>query len=170
MSEVFGAEPFARFAREFERVVVSVLAKVGLVAPKPPKEIGPHESRELALFLEGRKPLVLLSEWDDCAAFDGLVEQGGACLRTACVPIKLRREGFAGRVFGLTEMSEHELRFYAAPADHWRLEAIATIYASHFGKRRFTEFEHATIGWLLGYSEGEIAAFLDWRRKLHRRG
>lgn len=51
---------------------------------------------------------------------------------------------------------------YTTPGQEWRLEALRALYLAGGPK---TSFDHAVIGWLLGYSNEDIEAFLD----LHER-
>jgi len=162
MSEDTRLRLVAEVARAAAHISAPLLRVLGLSRRHAPPGIGPHEGRELALFIEGRKPLAILDQWGDHSGFDRLVAEGRACLHTILVPIRVRRTDIPGRLLGLSKPAKAELRFYASQGNEWRLQAIANIYTSHSGLRQFTTFEHATIGWLLGYSDVEIAAFLEW--------
>lgn len=126
---------------------------------KPPASIGPHEGRELQLMLAGMKPLALVSNSYRWSPFDKAVATGQLIAASVQVPMHQLRRDLLGRLFGLFEPGLAEVRFYALPQHEARLRALCEIYAHP--RPAFGEFQHATIGWLLGYTDVEIAAFLD---------
>ena len=56
--------------------------------------------------------------------------------------------------------------YYALPAEEWRIDALQELNRIVREKLRpWTEEDEIATGRLLGYSEGEIAAFLKWRAR-----
>lgn len=129
-----------------------------------PAGIGPHEGRELELLLSGRKPLALV-HGRDFRGFDAAVQEGKLIAAAVRVSVPYQREGVLGWLLRQREHGHVELRFYARTAEEGRLKTICGIFHDRCGSG-FTVYEHATIGWLLGYSDMEIATFLEhWQRQ-----
>lgn len=126
--------------------------------PDIPKEIGPHDGRELALMLVGDKPLAMFSDivpspynWPD-AAFEPY----------ASARVLVKKEFLEDRPEG------HTVRhlFYALPDEAWRIEEAYSLSLMHFDKPRDEADECcARLGHLLGYSEGEVQAFIRWTKE-----
>jgi len=129
--------------------------------PDIPKEIGPHEGRELELMLAGAKPLAMFAdivpspyEWPD-AAFEPHVAAG----RLA------KREFLTDRPDG------HIVRylFYALPDEAWRIEEAYALSLRRFDEPCGEADECcAKLGRLLGYSEHEIEIFIRWAKMSSR--
>lgn len=124
-----------------------------------PAGIGPHEGRELALMLSGRKPAAMfvdvlpLDPRAPLSLFRPYVRSGRFTMRMDVFPrrpnLRLRcvyyaRRGHGGRIARLRELNR-------------RLIA---------GGARWTDADDAETGRLLGYSERDIAAFLAHKRRV----
>ena len=129
------------------------------IAPRPdmPKEIGPHEGRELGLMLTGVKPLAMFSdivpssyEWPD-ALFEPHVSSG----------VLLKKEF-------LTELAGgHTVRhlFFALPKEAWRIEEAYALSLACFAPGSDEAYESCSqLGRLLGYGENEIQVFIQWMK------
>lgn len=128
----------------------------------PPDGIGPHEGRELELMLAGRKPAAMLSDTipTSCPipdlAFAPYVKSGAIVRRE-----EIYRK--PGDFYAL------RMVYFALPAEAWRLDALHAIHRATFnGLRLCTDADEIEIGPLLGYSEEEIQAYLDWTEKSRR--
>ncbi|WP_370152058.1 hypothetical protein [Ferrovibrio sp.] len=128
-----------------------------------PAGIGPHDGRELDLMLAGRKPLAMF--YDVVPASIELPEADFAP-HVASGRLIRREEIYPGR------SGSQPLRYiyYALPAEAPRIDRLHTINAAiHGGARKATEADDIEIGRLLGYSEAEIAAYVEHGRRLRRR-
>ena len=55
--------------------------------------------------------------------------------------------------------------YYALPHEAWRIDAMRSIEAARlFGQHPVTDKEERDIGRLLGYTDIDIARFIDWKR------
>lgn len=122
-----------------------------------PPGIGPHEGRELALMLAGRKPAAMFV---DVSPLD----------ETA--PIRLFRPHVrCGRLIGRIDhfAQRPNLRFrivyYARRGQSWRIERLRELHRGLFvAGERWTDADDIETGRLLGYAEAEIVAFLSRKR------
>ncbi len=121
-----------------------------------PEGIAPHEGRELELMLASKKPLAMFSEvlqvefpWPD-EEFAPYVEQG----------LIIKQEFIDKTSDGLYDLRH---LYYALPNEAWRIEKIHPLtLTSYGGWCEQAAADCAEIGRLLGYSEKDIQAFLDW--------
>lgn len=130
--------------------------------PDLPKGIGPHDGRELELMLAGTKPLAMFSdlipsnyEWPD-AAFEPYVSSGAL----------VKQEFLTNAQDGY-----HKVRhlYFALPKEAWRIERAHALSLLNFDIWcEEAEESCSLLGRLLGYSEKEIEAFINWARE--RRG
>ncbi len=137
-------------------------------APTPPAGVGPHEARELALMLAGKKPLAYFSEltraeldWPD----DGFAPY------VAAGRIVKREYRHLETISGAPE--EIRSLYYALPGEEWRIERAHRNRLRGYRTRDETEDDAREMGQLLGYSTTEVAAYLEWRdriRKMMRAG
>lgn len=123
-----------------------------------PKDVGPHEERELELMLAGKKPLAMFN--DDLppgmeppeVTFDPHVRAGRFIKRELVV------SGVAGFPAGF------RYYFFALPGEEWRIDRMIEINRGLFeGKVRTTPELETEIGRLLGYDEADIQVFLNRR-------
>ena len=56
--------------------------------------------------------------------------------------------------------------YYALPSEAWRIDALHAMQCGFHAGRPATDADDIEIGRLLGYSESDIAAFIEWRRDL----
>lgn len=118
--------------------------------------IGPREDRELELMLAGTKPLAMF--YDVVPASIELPEADFAPYIDA------------GRILKheTIYISAHDdvptrYIYYALPCEGWRIDKICKIHAAIYaGEPRDRMADDIKIGRLLGYSEAEIAAYLEW--------
>lgn len=133
-------------------------------APLPP-EIGPHEGREVALMLAGKKPLAYFYAFVGeslipDAEFEPHVHAGRLVKREWIVT--LPSDGRALPPF------RHVL--LALPEETWRIDAAFEIINGYDGdRRRRGEDACVRMGRLLGYSEDAIAAFVRRREEQRRK-
>jgi hypothetical protein len=125
---------------------------------EPPEGIGPHEGRELELMLAGKKPLAMFYEGLTLPISDFYPEED--FLQHVKSGALIRREE-------IYKSPRHEIPclyvYYALPGEEWRIEEIHRLnYDGLVGGRPWTEEHEQKIGYLLGYSESEISAWLDW--------
>ncbi|NMM45223.1 hypothetical protein HH303_12085 [Rhodospirillaceae bacterium KN72] len=132
--------------------------------PYVPPEIGPHERRELELMLKGIKPLAMFADvvspsfhWPD-AKFEPHVRSGRI----------IKREYLKETLDGKYTFRE---LYYALPNEVWRIERAHELSNLHFD--HWSEAVPkicAEMGKLLGYSDHEIAVFLEWseRKRMER--
>lgn len=126
--------------------------------PDIPKKIGPHEGRELELLLAGEKPLAMFSDivpspykWPD-AIFEPYVVSGALVKREYLTTLP---DGYQVRHL-----------FYALPEEAWRIEEAYILSLKQVDTRGDEAGEcSARLGRLLGYSEDDVTAFLNWTRK-----
>lgn len=128
------------------------------LAEEIPPEIGPHDGRELALMLAGKKPLAMFSDvvgstypWPD-AAFAPHVAAGALVMR---------------EFLSTTRNGGQRLRhlYYALPQEEWRIaRAHALCLKSYDAYCREAEEDCIELGRLLGYSEREIQCFVERSR------
>ncbi|MDP6688438.1 MAG: hypothetical protein QF384_02965 [Alphaproteobacteria bacterium] len=131
-----------------------------------PEGIGPHEHRELELMLSGKKPMAMFSdvvppsfEWPE-ANFEPHVAAGTF----------IKREEIYRAPDG-----QFPLRcvYYALPSEVWRIEKLHAINVAIFsGMRSVTDQDEIETGRLLGYSEAQVVAFVEWihKRRLKQGG
>ena len=129
-------------------------AKAKAAAPRG--KIKPHEGRELALMLAGKKPLARFAL--EHKAPDALAASEAA-FRPHVTRGKLQRFQFKG--------AEFDRVYYCLPTEEWRVKLLELIEAAlEAGAHPFTiEDLHRIDGALLGYSKEDIEFFLArWRQ------
>ena len=128
--------------------------------PVFPEGIGPHEGRELELMLAGKKPLAMfyeavvlpVSDFYPKEDFMPHVEAGTFIRRDEIYPSRH------------SDIPAHNV-YYALAREAWRLEEIHQLQAGLFiDGKPWTAEDDRKIGQLLGYSESEIEAWLNWIR------
>jgi len=127
-------------------------------APLPP-QIGPHEGREIALMLAGKKPLAYFYGFVGetgiipDAEFEPHVQAGTLVKREWIVTLPPPPDGRTLPPF------RHVL--LALPEDAWRIDAAFEVINGYDGdRRRRGEDARVRMGRLLGYSEEAIAFFV----------
>ncbi len=127
--------------------------------------IGPHEGQEIALMLAGEKPLALFSGFVGetqivpDGEFEPHVREGRLLKREWEVPLP-HEEG----------MPPFRHVLLALPDEAWRLDDAYDILNHHEGDpRRHSDDGHVRMGWLLGYSEEAIGAFIVRCERLRRK-
>lgn len=123
-----------------------------------PPELGPHEHQECILMLAGKKPLAEFSDivespyiWPD-AVFEPHVKAG-----------KIIKKEFRKKVDIRGKEYTHRHLYYALPGEEWRIdEMLALRGKSYNGDLEEIRRDDVKIGRLLGYTEKEIACFLEW--------
>jgi len=126
------------------------------------KGIGPHERRELTLMESKEKPFAIISSPQNEEGFYNLILSGSVVCRDMVIEIPCYRADFLGRLFNLTTSQSHHVYLYALKDEEWRIDRYMEIVK----KGRLGEFEHCVIGWLLGYSDKDIQAFLVHSEKM----
>ncbi|WP_288348939.1 hypothetical protein [uncultured Thalassospira sp.] len=118
-----------------------------------PPGIGPHEGRELELMLAGTKPMAMfsdalhVSDYFPDADFAPHVEAGRIIRVEEIIP----RPPFEMRYL-----------FFSLPDEEWRIEeALVMSRNLCAGTVIDHDADSARMGELLGYSSGEVQAFLD---------
>lgn len=124
-----------------------------------PSGVGPHEDRECELMLAGHKPMAMFCE---VAEHSGYFPEEDFAPHVSAGKI-LRREEFYVRS---QDSIVTRCLFYSVRGEEWRMEAAHVIQEAIFtGKRRSTEEDDTQLGRLLGYTDAEIASFLDHARR-----
>lgn len=127
-----------------------------------PPGIGPHEFRELELMLKGEKPLAMFT--NDLPAdmelpeadFEPFVQSGQIVKKIA-----FYRDNDKNIVF--------RYLFYALPGEEWRIEEMQAFKEAMFSpNHQYDPAEDRRIGWLLGYDESDIEAFLTRAKKIRK--
>jgi hypothetical protein len=124
-----------------------------------PPGVGPHEDRECDLMLAGHKPMAMFCEVADHSGYFP-EEVFAPYLSSGQI---VRREEFYLRAQNgvLTRCL-----FYSLPGQEWRMEAAHMVQEAIFtGIRRSTEEDDVQLGRLLGYTDAEIASFLEHARR-----
>lgn len=142
------------------------LGPVQIVPWSPLREIPylVHTEYELALMLEGRKPLAVFgdaypSEWFDglIARFDPYVADGRFVRRIVDTPLPKPHISGGERVDGVRHV------YVALPGEQWRIDAYIQLFEDHEGG--WNETRERRLGLLLGYEEWQC----DWW-EAHRPG
>jgi hypothetical protein len=121
--------------------------------------IGPHEGRELALMLAGRKPLAMFTEV--LPAESGLIPEDHFLPHVRAGRIVMR-EAFAPALPVAGHPGKLRLRYvlYALPEEAWRIDAMLLLNKVYTRQGGWDEGLERLIGCLLGYSEADIEAFV----------
>lgn len=127
--------------------------------PDLPPGIGPHEGRELELMLAGRKPLAMF--YDAVPPTVDLPEADFAP-HVAAGRIVMREEIYKSARTG----NATRYLYYALPQEAWRIDALHSMQSGFYAGRPATDEDDTEIGRLLGYSETDIKAFIEWRQRL----
>lgn len=122
--------------------------------------IGPHEDRELALMLAGKKPLAMFVEISPIetglipeAKFAPFVEAGRLVMREVFEP--------TSSVPGHPEKLFMRRVLYAQPEEVWRINAMILVCEVVSTLKRWDEGLERVTGKLLGYSDQEIDTFIE---------
>lgn len=128
-----------------------------------PDGIGPHEGRECALMLAGQKPMAMFC---DVATHSDHFPESEFAPHVEVGTI-IRREEFYS---SLGDAVVTRCLFFALPAHEWRIEEAHLIQKAIFtGQRCATAADDAQLGYLLGYEDADITAFLNHVRSLRTR-
>jgi hypothetical protein len=121
-----------------------------------------HTGRELSLMLEGKKPLAV---FDDLLFADGVDDEiehdfakyidQGRFVRHEVQDLWPNAQTIRGRVALGTR-----LRLYALPDERWRIDAYVLLGKATTG-RPWNDSLETFVGLLLGYTEEEIAAWIE---------
>jgi len=110
---------------------------------------GPHEGRYLQLFLAGKKPAIIIDDWQ-MEPFEKYVESGELIKFPLLVPDSPE---MTWEIFVLT-----------IPGQEWRAKKIQSLYVNReqwpFEKM---ELWHSKLGILLGYTNDDIRRFINSR-------
>jgi hypothetical protein len=124
-----------------------------------PAGIGPHEGRELALMLSGRKPAAMFS--------DVLPLDRRAPLGLFRPHVQSGRFAMRIDVFALHPNLRLRFVYYTRRGQSWRIERLRELNRRLIGgEARWSDDDDVETGRLLGYSERDIAAFLAHKRRL----
>jgi hypothetical protein len=128
-------------------------------AAAPKGKIKPHEGRELALMLAGKKPLARFAL--EHKAPDALAASEAA-FRPHVTRGKLQRFQFNG--------AEFDRIYYCRPTEEWRVKLLELIdSALEAGVHNFTIYDlHRIDGAMLGYSKADVEHFIARWREHHR--
>lgn len=128
-----------------------------------PWGIGPHEGRECHLMLAGEKPMAMFC---DVASHSDHFPEEEFAPHVAAGAIRRREELYSGANGGIIT----RCLFFSLPGQERRMEAAHMIQKEIFtGVRSGTEADDIRLGRLLGYTEKEIAAYLDHVRHYRTR-
>jgi len=127
-----------------------------------PIGIGPHEDQELELMLAGTKPL---------AMFTDLIPPSFEFPEADFAPHVASGEIVRHEEIYRSPQSEFATRivYFALAGEEWRIDALHAVNDAIFsGRRPATEQDDIETGRLLGYSDEEIAGYLDWTKAANR--
>ena len=127
---------------------------------RPKGKIKPHEGRELALMLAGKKPLARFTREHGAKTY--------ADVEAAFKPYVER--GTLQRFFFRSE--ETERIYYCLPTEEWRVKLLELIdKALEAGVHDFTIYDlHRIDGAMLGYTKDDVEFFIARWRRHHKDG
>lgn len=124
--------------------------------------IGPHELRELDLMLAGTKPAAMFGE---AVQFREIIPEADFAPHVAAGRIVKRDYYWDDKESGHTFVEI----YYALPGEEWRIDALHELNLVAYNKLRpWTPDDDREIGRLLGYTDAEIDAFLEWTKRRER--
>lgn len=125
--------------------------------PYFPEGVGPHDDRELELMLAGKKPLAMFYEAVTLPISDFYPEED------------FLPHVAAGRLIRRDEIYQnlnHPIAalyvYYALPGEEWRIDEMHALQLKSHAGGPWTKDDERRTGFLLGYSEDEIQAWLTW--------
>jgi hypothetical protein len=136
--------------------------------PQLPEGVGPHEGRELELMLAGKKPLAMFSEAIVLPLSDFYPEKD--FMEHVSLGTLIRRDEIYRPRDGAIAC---QYVYYALPHEVDRIDKIHNLMCEVWENgRKVTEDDERMIGRLLGYTDSEITAFLQWTRNSvsHKKG
>jgi hypothetical protein len=131
--------------------------------PYFPEGVGPHEERELELMLAGKKPMAMFYEAVVLPVSDSYPEE--EFMPYVETGILVRRDE-------IYQPHNHPMAvhyvYYALPGEEWRMDEMHTLQLKSHAGEPWTEDDEKKTGFLLGYSEDNVKAWLEWTRgKFH---
>ncbi len=132
--------------------------------PQAPPGVGPHELRELDLMLAGTKPAAMFCE---AIQFRDILPEDDFAPHVASGRIVKREYYWDDKASGHSFVEI----YYALPGEEWRIDALHELNLVVRNKvRPWTDEDEFSTGRLLGYTDDEVRAFLDWSAFLRKRG
>ncbi|MHA1539354.1 MAG: hypothetical protein ACTSXQ_02645 [Alphaproteobacteria bacterium] len=125
-----------------------------------PKEIGPHEGKELKLMLAGKKPMAMFRgvgpdiECFPLDDFEPYVKTGEIFMKQ-----------FEGKAETPKGIMRRLYTYYTLPNEKWRIDEMIKIQDDIKNNPRFDLVLERKIGQLLGYTEYETDQFIKWHYK-----
>ncbi len=127
-----------------------------------PPGVGPHELRELELMLAGTKPAAMFGE---AIQFRDILPEDDFAPHVAAGRIIKREYYWDDKESGHSFVEI----YYALPGEEWRIDALHDLHLIVQNKLRpWTAEDDRETGRLLGYTDAEVEAFLEWTGKLSR--
>ena len=128
--------------------------------PQAPAGVGPRELRELELMLAGTKPAAMFGE---AIQFRDIIPEEDFAPHVAAGRIIKREYYWDDKESGHSFVEI----YYALPGEEWRIDALHELNLVVQNKLRpWTNDEEISTGRLLGYTDDEINAFLEWTGRL----
>jgi hypothetical protein len=125
-----------------------------------PPGVGPHELRELALMLAGTKPAAMFGE---AIQFRDILPEDDFAPHVEAGRIIKREYYWDDKESGHSFVEI----YYALPGEAWRIDALHELNHIAYDKvRQWTAEDDRETGRLLGYTEAEVDAFLEWTGRL----
>ncbi len=127
-----------------------------------PPGVGPHELCELDLMLAGTKPAAMFGE---AIQFRDIIPEDDFAPHVAAGRIIKREYYWDDKDSGHSFVEI----YYALPGEEWRIDALHELNHIAYDKvRPWTAEDDRETGRLLGYTDAEVDAFLDWTGRLNR--
>ncbi|PJI39600.1 hypothetical protein [Ferrovibrio sp.] len=124
--------------------------------PEAPPGVGPHSLRELDLMLAGTKPAAMFGE---AVQFRDIIPEDDFAPHVAAGRIVRREYYWDDKESGHSFVEI----YYALPGEEWRIDALHELNLVVQEKRRcWTAADERETGRLLGYTDAEVEAFLEW--------
>lgn len=124
-----------------------------------PPSVGPHELRELELMLAGTKPAAMFGE---AVQFRDIIPEDDFAPHVAAGRIIKREYYWDDKESGHSFVEI----YYALPGEEWRIAALHELNRiAHDKPRPWTADDDRETGRLLGYTDTEINAFLEWAKQ-----
>ena len=128
--------------------------------PQAPAGVGPRELRELELMLAGTKPAAMFGE---AVQFRDIIPEEDFAPHVAAGRIIKREYYWDDKESGHSFVEI----YYALPGEEWRIDALHELNLVVQNKLRpWTNDDEISTGRLLGYTDDEINAFLEWTGRL----
>ena len=130
--------------------------------PEAPPGVGPYELRELELMLAGAK---LAAMFGEAVQFRNIIPEDDFAPHVASGRIIKREYYWDDKESGHSFVEI----YYALPGEEWRIDALHDLNLVAYNKLRpWTPDDDREIGRLLGYTDAEIDAFLEWTKQRER--